>query len=102
MKEENFNKETLNELIKYEPKSNDAVVKKVFSLDEFRQKLEKLMFEEFHARFKGIKELYDINAYITSINEVIALGKRLEDYLNELNKIVTEIMSLIDDDMKKS
>lgn len=59
------------------------------------------MFEEFHARFKNIKDLYDLNGYGTCITEVIALGKRLEDYIDEMNKIETKILSLIDDETEE-
>lgn len=104
MKEEIIDQEMLNmvnELIESEPKrlkSSDVVATRLYYLDEFREKLEKLMFEEFHARFKAIKELYDLKGYGTSITEVIALGKRLEYYFDEMKKIETEIVSLIDDE----
>lgn len=114
MKEETLNKErtaeeflidAVNELIKSEPKSlesSDVVATRLYYLHEFREKLEKLMFEEFNARFKNIKELYDLNAYGISINEIIVLGKRLEGYYDEMKKIETEILSLIDDETEES
>lgn len=105
MKEEILDQETLNVLIKSEPRSlasEDVVATKLYYLDEFREKLEKLMFEEFHARFKGIKEFYDLEAYGISITQVIALSKRLEYYFDEMKKIDTEILSLIDDETEES
>lgn len=105
MKEEIFDKDLLNCLIEFGPKSlesDDVVATRLYYLDEFSEKLKKLMFEEFHARFKCIKELYDLNAYGISINEVIVLGKRLEGYYDEMKKIETEILSLIDDETGES
>lgn len=108
MKEENFDQEMLdmvNELIEHAQKSlksSDAVATRLYDLDEFREKLEKLMFEEFHARFKAIKEFYDLKAYGISIAEVIELSKRLDYYFDEMKKIETEILSLIDDETGES
>ena len=113
MKEETFNKEkteekllidAVNELIDSEPKSlesSDVVATRLYYLHEFREKLKKLMFDEFNARFKNIKELYDLNAYGTCITEVIPLGKRLEGYFDKIKKIDTEILSLIDDETEE-
>ena len=112
MKEETLNRErtteeflidAVNELVESEKhclESNDVVATRLYYLDEFSEKLKKLMFEEFHARFKCIKELYDLNAYGISINEIIVLGKRLEGYYDEMKKIETEILSLIDDEIE--
>lgn len=114
MEKVNLNKEktveellidAVNELIDHEPKSlesSDVVETRLFYLHEFREKLEKLMFEEFNAIFKIIKELYDLKGYDTCITEVISLGKRLEGYFDEIKKIDTEILSLIDDETEES
>ena len=114
MKQETLNKEktveellidAVNELIDSEPKSlesSDVVKTRLYYLNEFRETLEKLMFEEFNARFKNVKELYDLKGYRTCINEVISLGKRLEGYFDEMKKIDTEILSLIDDETEES
>ena len=92
--------DAVNELIDSEPKSlesSDVVATRLYYLHEFREKLEKLMFDEFNARFKNIKELYDLKGYSTCITEVISLGKRLEWYFDEMKKIDAKILSLIDD-----
>ena len=113
MKKETLNNErkveellidAVNELIDSEPKSlesSDVVATRLYYLDEFREKLEQLMLDEFNARFKNIKELYDLNGYRTCITEVISLGKRLEGYFDEIKKIDTEILSLIDDETEE-
>ena len=96
MEEKKFNKERTTEEILFA--AIDECNQKIkFKLNEFRTEVEKLMLEEFHARFKNIKDLYDLEGYGICITEVIALGKRLEDYIDEMNKIETEILSLIDD-----
>lgn len=114
MEKVNLNKEktveellidAVNELIDSEPKSlenSDVVATRLYYLHEFREKLEQLMLDEFNARFKNVKELYDLNGYRTCITEVISLGKRLEDYFDEIKKIDTEILSLIDDETEES
>lgn len=97
--------DAVNELIDSELKSiesSDVVATRLYYLHEFREKLEKLMFDEFNARFKNIKELYDLNGHCTCITEVISLGKRLECYFDEIKKIDTEILSLIDDETEES
>lgn len=114
MKEEIFNKErtveellidAVNELIDSKQKSlesSDVVETRLYYLNEFREKLEQLMLDEFNARFKNIKELYDLNGYNTCITEVISLGKRLEWYFDEMKKIDAKILSLIDDETEES
>ena len=108
MEKENFDQKIsnmVNELVKSETKrleSNDVVATRLYYLDEFRKEFEKLMFEEFHARFKSIKEFYDLKAYGISITQVIALGKRLEYYFDEMKKIETQIVALIDDESEES
>ena len=114
MKEETLNKEktveeflidAVNELTDSEPKSlesSDVVATRLYYLHEFREKLEQLMFDEFNARFKNIKELHDLNGHRTCITEVISLGKRLEGYFDEMKKIDAKILSLIDDETEES
>ena len=95
----------VHELIDSETKSlesSDVVATKLYYLHEFRETLEKLMFDEFNAIFENIKELYDLKGYNTCITEVISLGKRLEGYFDEIKKIDTEILSLIDDETEES
>ena len=113
MQNEKLNKEktleelmidAVNEITDSEPKSlesSDVVETRLYYLYEFREKLEKLMFDEFNARFKNIKELYDLNGYNTCITEVISLGKRLEWYFDEMKKIDAKILSLIDDETEE-
>ena len=114
MKEETLNNEktaeellidAVNEIIDSKPKSlesSDVVATRLHYLHEFREKLEQLMLDEFNARLKNVKELYDLKGYHICITEVISLGKRLEGYFDEIKKIDTEILSLIDDETEES
>ena len=99
MKEKTFNKEKTTDQMAFE--LEDCKQKIRLTLDKYRDEVEKLMFEEFNAKFKNIKELYDLNVYVICITEVISLGKRLEWYFDEMKKIDTEILSLIDDETEE-
>lgn len=110
MKKETLNNErtaeellidAVNEITDYKPKSlesSDVVATRLYYLHEYREKLKQLMLDEFIARLKGVKELYDLKGYGICITEVISLGKRLECYFDDIKKIDTEILSLIDDE----
>lgn len=99
MKEETFNKEKTTDQISFE--LEDCKHRLRLTLDEYRDEIQKLMFDKFQTKFKNIKELYDLKGYITCITEVIRLGKRLECYFDEIKKIDTEILSLIDDETEE-
>lgn len=100
MKEETLNKEKTTDQISFE--LEDCKHKLRLTLDEYRDEIQKLMLEEFQTKFEIIKELYDLKGYDTCITEVISLGKRLEGYFDEIKKIDTEILSLIDDETEES
>ena len=99
MKKETFNKEKTTDQMAFE--LEDCKQKIRLTLDKCWDELEKLMFDEFNASFKNVKELYDLKGYRTCITEVISLGKRLECYFDEMKKIGTEILSLIDDETEE-
>ena len=100
MKEKKFNKERTTDQMVFELEVCKSNIR--LTLDKYRDEFEKLMFEEFNAKFKNIKELYDLKGYGICINEVISLGKRLESYFDDMKKIDTEILSLIDDETEES
>ena len=100
MKEETLNKEKTTDQISFE--LEDCKHKLRLTLDEYRYEIQKLMLEEFKTKFEIIKELYDLNEHSTCITEVISLGKRLEGYFDEMKKIDTEFLSLIDDETEES
>ena len=100
MKEVTVNKERTTDQMVFELEDCKSNIR--LTLDKYRDEFEKLMFEEFHARFKNIKDLYDLKGYGICITEVISLGKRLESYFDDMKKIDTEILSLIDDETEES